>query len=125
MPDSLTLPVGATHDVELPGLGTAGYRWDHTLDGDADVLDVTWQRGVPAGSAAPTPTGRSHPERVTLHATRPGTVTVRLRQQRAWETEKPPLHQHSITIHVIPGPSPQETERPRPDIACTQHPLNS
>ena len=53
LPDTLTLPVGARHDLELPGLGTAGYRWNHTADGDTDILDVTWQRGLPPGSAQP------------------------------------------------------------------------
>ena len=104
-PENITLTVGSAHVLELPGLGTAGYRWSHTIDGDPEVITVSWQRGVPAGAAESTPIGLSHQELVTIYAAHPGTVTMQLSQQRAWETEKPPLHRRTLTVHVISEPA--------------------
>jgi predicted secreted protein len=96
---SVHLEPGQTHEVTLPGLGTAGYRWDHELFGPAGVVDVDWERGVAPGSASAA-VGRSAAEVVTVRAKAPGRVTVKLQQRRHWETSAKPLAERTIEITV-------------------------
>jgi predicted secreted protein len=101
LPTRLSLGVGDRHELKLPGLGTAGYRWGHAVDGDADAVQLEWQRGVSADEARGLPMGASVPERLAITATAPGHVTVRLTQQRPWETG-PPRAEHTIEIDIPP-----------------------
>ncbi|GAA3633820.1 protease inhibitor I42 family protein [Microlunatus ginsengisoli] len=101
LPDALRLSVGERHEVAMPGLGTAGYRWDEELTGDAGAVAVEWQRGMSAEEARGRPVGSSAPERIALTATAPGHVTVRLSQRRPWESG-PPRAEHTIEIDVTP-----------------------
>ncbi len=99
LPPELALRVGERRDLELPGLGTAGYRWDETLAGDVDAVQLQWQRGMSVEEARGRPTGASAPERLSIIAVGPGQVTVRLTQQRPWENG-PPRAEHTIAVHV-------------------------
>ena len=100
-PAALSLSVGDSHEIVLPGLGTAGYRWDSELSGDTDALAVEWRRGMSAEEARGGLIGASAPERLTITANTPGHVTVRLRQQRPWES-KPPRAEHTVEIDIAP-----------------------
>jgi predicted secreted protein len=99
IPVHLELAVGERRVVELPGLGTAGYVWDHEITGESDVVDVQWTRGDPPGSA-PRPVGMSAPEVATIRAVRPGAVVVRLYQHRRWEPPGRVLAQHRLSVLV-------------------------
>ena len=101
LPTQLSLGVGDRRELKLPGLGTAGYRWGHAVDGDADAVQLEWQRGVSAEEARGLPMGASAPERLAITATAPGHVTVRLTQQRPWESV-PPRAEHTIEIDIPP-----------------------
>lgn len=103
IPETLTLPEGQAHEIELPGLGTAGYRWNHTIQGEPGVVDVTWRRGTPAAQARPAPVGVSSPEWVTIRATRPGQVSLQLFQHRPWESATEPRSRHTIVVQVVPA----------------------
>jgi hypothetical protein len=104
IPTSLDMSVGQQRDVELPGLGTAGYVWDGDITGNGDVIDVHWTRGDPAGSPA-RPAGQSAPDVVTIRAIGPGQVELQLYQHRSWEPPSAAVGRHDIVVHVVPNQS--------------------
>jgi hypothetical protein len=100
LPDELRLAVGDSHELTLPGLGTAGYRWDHEVVGDPGVVAVSWRRGFGPGEGPdPRSAGASAPERLTVTGTAPGRVTLLVSQGRPWE-QRPPRAQHTIQVLV-------------------------
>jgi predicted secreted protein len=93
----LVLRPGEDHEVVLPSLGGAGYVWQHEVDGDDGVIEVVRRRGAPpAGRVA----GRATPEVVHIAARNLGTVTVRLRQRRPWESGVEPRATLRVTVEV-------------------------
>lgn len=86
-PDVVTLRVGEEHPVRLAGLGTAGYRWMTTVEGDEGVVEV-----AAAGLAEPANRriGTSADELFTIRALRPGATRVRFAQRRPWEPDATP-----------------------------------
>jgi predicted secreted protein len=101
IPTNLDMSVGEQRDVELPGLGTAGYAWDSEIAGQDDGIDVHWTRGDPPGSP-PRPVGQSAPEVATIRAVAPGDVDLRLYQHRRWEPASQAIARHDIRVHVRP-----------------------
>jgi len=99
VPTHLELGIGEDRTIELPGLGTAGYVWDHEVIGAQDVIDVQWTRGFPPG-AAQQPVGVSSPESVTLRALNAGEVGLRLFQHRRWEPAGGTIAERHLTIVV-------------------------
>jgi predicted secreted protein len=102
IPANLEMFVGEERDVELPGLGTAGYVWDAEIVEQGNVIHVDWTRGEPAGSPL-RPAGQSAPEVATIHAMAPGDVQLRLYQHRRWEPATQAIAQHDIHVHVRPA----------------------
>jgi predicted secreted protein len=98
-PGALSLSVGDNHEIVLPGLGTAGYRWDSEVSGDSDAVSLEWRRGMSAEEARGRPVGASAPERLAITASAPGHATVRLRQARPWESGQPRA-EHTIEIDI-------------------------
>jgi predicted secreted protein len=99
IPTSLEMTVGEERNVELPGLGTAGYVWDVEIVG-ARVVDVHWTRGDPPGSLPP---GQSAPEVASIRAVAPGDGELRLYQHRRWEPATQAIARHYIHVHVTPA----------------------
>jgi predicted secreted protein len=93
----LTLGVGEVHDLALAGLGTAGFRWDYTVEDGDGVVEVS------RGHATPEPggVGRSATEHVIISALAPGAATVGLTQSRPWERDKPPRSAIQVHIEVL------------------------
>jgi len=103
----LRLVVGEQAELTLPGLGTAGYRWSETIDGDAEAVTVQWQRGFSADEAKPRLAGAGAPERLMLTAIAPGRLNVRLEQRRPWESG-PPKAERVVEVEVrAPDPGGQ------------------
>jgi predicted secreted protein len=100
LPDQLSLHVGEERVLELPSLMTAGYMWQEQPY-QPGTVDVSWSRGMPAGSP-PMPVGLSAPEKVTIRAVAPGTVTLTFNQRRHWEKDRPPARSHSVVVSVSP-----------------------
>jgi predicted secreted protein len=94
---------GEKRSFELPGLGAAGFIWQDAIDGPPGIVEVTWERGFPPGTPPPAP-GVSAPEIATLHALSSGDVSLRLVQQRRWETDAEPRSEHTMLVHVDPFP---------------------
>ncbi len=101
---SVTLRVGETHNLRLQGLGSAGYGWEVSIDGDGgavwvskEVLDTPGH--PPAGG--PPPSGYSRDEALSITAVALGRATIHLVQRRSWEREKPPLNELVLEVHVV------------------------
>ena len=99
LPDHLDLPVGQSRSFTMPSLGTSGYIWRERIVGEPDVVSVSWQRGFPPGTEPPA-VGVSAPETLTIHALKPGGVTLLLEQARPWERDQAPQRQERITVRV-------------------------
>ena len=82
----IQLSPGASHSIELPGRGSAGYLWEFAVEGDADAISVEPREGrLPPGVAPPS--GFSRTARFDVRALRPGRVRVRFQLRRPWESE--------------------------------------
>jgi predicted secreted protein len=99
IPTELRLTVGESVQITLPGLATAGYRWNAEVTGDEEALTLSWQRGLVPGSAPRQP-GVSAPETLSIQGRRPGTARVRLVQARPWELSGAPRAVHEVLVTV-------------------------
>ena len=102
LPDHVELAVGERLTFELPGLGTAGYAWEHEIAGEDGVVDASWNSERPAGSQ-PVAVGENVPESITMLGLRPGAVTVRLLQRRPWEPPDQVIAEHTVAVVVRAG----------------------
>ena len=97
--DDLTLRTGETTTIRLPGLATAGYRWEAVVDDDA-VLEVStdFEPGdiPPAGAAT-----SNRDELLEVRAREAGTTTVRLRQRRPWEAHGEAAAERELRVNVV------------------------
>jgi predicted secreted protein len=99
VPDRIALAVGEQVTLVLPGLGTAGYAWDHEADGDPGAVDISWERGFPP-ETPPKAIGVSAPERITIVGKHAGHVAVTIFQHRRWEPRERARSEHQIEVVV-------------------------
>jgi predicted secreted protein len=99
----LQLRPGETHELALPSVGTAGYRWiDEIASGDG-VVEISRQRG-PAVAGDGRVAGRSTAELLLVRALIPGHARIELSQRRPWEADVPPRSKLQVNVEVIdPG----------------------
>ena len=90
--------VGQEHEVRLPGLGAAGYRWS-LAPGQEDLPVSTRQAPAPSPSTPPAP-GASADEVFLVSASKPGDYQLRFEQRRPWERSGPANQTHTVTLHV-------------------------
>ena len=101
----IRLRAGERREIELRGLGSAGYAWEPSVSGPEGIVEV---RRVPSGPMARPPAGGeappsgSLPERFEVAALAPGRVAVRFVLRREWEPEEPPLEE-SVFAVVVAG----------------------
>jgi predicted secreted protein len=100
LPTTIALKVGEGQTLRLPSLGTAGYVWNYTIEGDADTIAVTLSRVEASQSEEPSIAGASSDEIVTIMGQAPGRASLYLVQQRPWETNQPPLKSYHIEVTV-------------------------
>lgn len=103
VPTAIALKVGEVQSLNLPGLGTAGYVWNATVEGDTNAIAVTVGRTEPplqpdTSIAA----GSSRYEVVTIRGQEPGQARLYLVQRRPWEMNQPPLKDYRIEVTVQP-----------------------
>jgi predicted secreted protein len=102
IPTSLTLEVGETYSLTLPGLTTAGYQWTYEMTHAGD--SVVSVRAVPSSASshesAQPAIGASRNETFEIQALKAGQATLRFKQARSWEQKQPPLKEHSIEIVI-------------------------
>jgi len=97
------LKKGETYRRELEGLGSAGYAWEHSIEGAAGVVSVSIEfLGTPPKPPPgdPPPPTYSRKELFIITALRAGESRVRLIQRRPWERDKSPLHEIILNVSV-------------------------
>jgi predicted secreted protein len=99
----LELRVGERHELQLRGLGSAGYSWQASLSGPEGVLEVQRASSGPVASREPggrPPDNESLPEAFQLVAVGEGRVRVRFALRRSWEDETPPIEESKLDVVV-------------------------
>ena len=103
MPE-LELKVGEMHELELRGLGSAGYSWEPSLEGPEGVVEI---RRAPSGplrrppaAGRPAPASGSLPEAFQVEAVGARAGRVRFALRRSWEPDEPPLEETALDVIV-------------------------
>ena len=97
----IVLACGAETTVTLQGLSTAGYIWQHEVNGDTfavvveEVL-VEQSREQTSGSIK----GGTEEVVFRILGIKPGLSTIRFRQVRPWEKDRPPLRWYTVGVQV-------------------------
>ena len=101
VPETLLLTTGEARPVELPGAGSAGYRWSASTINGADVVEVTIGL-LPPPPAMPgdLPVTFSASEQAMFTGLRHGQAVVRLILARPWEADLKPRQEITIQIQV-------------------------
>jgi len=103
VPD-LELKVGELYELELRGLGSAGYSWEPSVEGPEGVVEI---RRVASGPppdrpppGGPAPESGSLPEAFQIEALGPGSARARFVLHRTWEPDEPPLEETALDVRV-------------------------
>ena len=91
--------VGEEQTVRLPGLATAGYRWQAAVD-DEKVATVS-SRFEGGNKKLESKAASSRDELVTVTGQAVGTTRLSLVQRRSWEGDAEPIAAHTLTITVV------------------------
>lgn len=95
--DEIELITNARSVIVLESRGSAGYRWNFTID-DPRLLAVERMPGPP--EATPRLPGQSPGERFELLALGAGETVVRFAQSRPFGPPRPPLATHEIRVKI-------------------------
>jgi predicted secreted protein len=98
------MKVGEQRAFTLKGLGSAGYSWTWTMEGDKQAVELSigasgTMPSTPAGGLPPNNTNID--EEVTIRARASGRVTIHFMQRRPWEKDKPPLNEFDLVVTVV------------------------
>ena len=95
----VTVPVGGSEELRLPGFGTSGYQWFFRVDNN----DVVRVRGVPHGpeSAGALRVGDSFDDVFIVEAVNAGTASVLFELARPWQRNAV-TSRHTVTIRSEP-----------------------
>jgi predicted secreted protein len=84
VPEELHLRVGEEDTIRLPGLATAGYRWQAAVEDDrVATVSSRFDSGETTGAARTASSSRD--ELVTVSGRAAGTTRLSLIQRRSWE----------------------------------------
>ena len=95
---ALQLRAGQSQVYELPGMGSAGYRWIPELD-VTDVVEVTRQPTSPPAEPRRM-AGRAAAEQLVVSALQPGSAVIDFAQRRPWETDVSPRATVRVRVEV-------------------------
>jgi predicted secreted protein len=96
--EQIELRKGERSIVKLKGLGSAGYRWESTVD---DPRLVYVERLVAErDSQQPAPGSWSQDEQFCLIGANVGETVVRFSQRRPFDRSKPPMATREIAVRV-------------------------
>jgi predicted secreted protein len=99
----IRLQVGESRELELRGLGSAGYSWEPHLLGPEGIVSVRRVRSGPATrppAGGPAPPSGSLPELFEVTALAEGAVRVRFVLRREWEPDESPLEESEFDVVV-------------------------
>ncbi len=100
---TVELEAGGQYTCTLPGKASAGYLWEHTVEGMSDVVDITEITAEPLSSerqGGVSRAGYSADVQFTITARVPGDVIIRFKLRRQWETSKPPVDERVLRVIV-------------------------
>ncbi|MDW5267299.1 MULTISPECIES: protease inhibitor I42 family protein [Acidobacteriaceae] len=98
LPDHLDLQVNQETSIVLPSAGLSGYVWQLQQSVSSSVAEAALRReSVDASGAG---IGRAAPEKLVIHATAPGKLTLNLALRRPWERDAAPLQIHTLEVNV-------------------------
>jgi len=90
--------VGQEHELRLPGLGAAGYRW--SLAPGQEGLPVSARQAPDPPPSTPPPPGASADQVFVVSASKRGEYQLRFEQRRPWERSGAAHQIHTVTLHV-------------------------
>jgi predicted secreted protein len=101
---TITLKVGQSYTIELPGRGSAGYAWQVSMaEADAQSLvNIKHRTSSPpplATAGGSPPSSYSLNDIFEVQGLAPGKVTIKLTLCRSWEQDTPPAE--SVTLNVV------------------------
>lgn len=100
---TIELEKGGQYTCTLPGRASAGYLWEHTVEGESNVISIdetsVYSPLLERNGDLPA-AGYSADVQFTITACAPGKVTIRFSLRRSWETNKPPLDERFLNIFV-------------------------
>jgi predicted secreted protein len=91
---------GERAELRLPGLGTAGYRWQFEVHGEPDVVAVTIDLAQSHEEGSRN-AGSSVDEIGTITGSHVGTTKVRFFQRRSWEPATEPHNEYVVEVRVV------------------------
>lgn len=98
MKKKITLKVNEAFQLQLEGMGGAGYSWVvEQNNGNITGVEISGstrkpEKGVPVGGSRKTD--------ITIRGLKPGVSHIRLVQKRIWETEEAPLKTRDYQVTV-------------------------
>ena len=93
---TLTMPVGTSILLQLPGNPSTGYDWEASI-GNPSVLE---QSGMPKFTPSSSAVGAGGTYNFWFHPRTAGRTDLTLVYRRSWETGIAPLKTYTITIVV-------------------------
>jgi predicted secreted protein len=72
--------------------------WQLQQSGNSSAAEAALRRGSADASGAGI--GRAAPEKLIIHATAPGKLTLNLALRRPWESDAAPLQSHTLEVNV-------------------------
>jgi predicted secreted protein len=105
VPEELRLRVGEENTIRLPGLATAGYRWQAAVENE-NVASVSSRFDSDETPDARHPAS-SRDELVTVSGRAEGTTHLSLIQRRPWEGGGDPIARHDVVVTVVAAAAQQ------------------
>jgi len=99
VPEDLRLSVGEEQTIRLPGLATAGYRWQASVDDER--VATTTSRFETAAERGESKAVSSRDELVTVRGRGVGKTRLSLVQRRSWEGDAEPIAAHTVEVDVV------------------------
>ena len=96
--NEIELSKGDTYEVRLYGMGTVGYEWTYTLDGESTAVEVL--REIPHSDNIVQSPGDSVDSLFTIHAVHPGKIRIHFALRRPWEKDIPPLDKYDVEATI-------------------------
>ena len=102
--NQIELSVGEQYIVRLMPIASAGYTWEHVLEGESGVADVAVTTISPSPDTLlhrSTMQGTSFEKQFTIKGIKPGNTNIRFLLHRPFEHDKPALEERilELTVH--------------------------
>lgn len=98
-PEEISLNVGESTEVKLKGLGTAGYKWNYSIQNNADSVSISKDL-VATEKTAQKNIGASADEVFTIKAVSKGNINIYFFQNRSWEKNENPANEKRIKVII-------------------------